>query len=273
MGTAPQLEIKVIYGASSRNRRRPRTGFRGYVTRSTRWVALSVVNLLVATGLYYGTWWLADPELRVKLIMHTEFTGVNLNAVAAELIPAKPMSPGAQTPPAAVKAPIATPTVEGPTTLGFMFVATAIGWEFLSTVTICVVALSSGALLHKWGSRKLHIWCALLGVVALCALGWKIHGSWSDYGRFVPDQLRLGIGLLVVAAVLSGLLMGRRAKGLTYLAAFALIFSAGSTVLGLYIGAECDAIKPQHASAMFLVTVFVLHSLWGWILLPAASRL
>ena len=70
--------------------------------------------------------------------------------------------------------------------------------------------------------------------------------------------------------------IGRGAGRLTYLAAIMLILAAAGSAMGLWIGTSYDAIKPHELPTALMpsmVLVFILHSLWGWILVPIASRI
>ncbi len=81
---------------------------------------------------------------------------------------------------------------------------------------------------------------------------------------------------LVVVFALMGLIIRRGEKRLTRLAAIILIVSAAGSALGLYIGAHYDAFESEQLFlpfVAFLAVVFVIHSFWGWVLLPLASRI
>ena len=78
---------------------------------------------------------------------------------------------------------------------------------------------------------------------------------------------------LMLLAALAGSAIGRGARGLTRLAGVLLILSAVGSVAGLYLGSQCGAIRPGLSSLTFMGIVFVVHSAWGWILLPVAARI
>lgn len=276
MNTPAPLDVKVIYSASKRRRRGWRPSRTGVSIRDSGLVVLGILNLIAAGGLYYGTCWLADPELRLTLIRHLPLPGVDIDAAAEMLTPSQPQSPGSQTPTIVRPAPSATPSTTGQTARAVLLIATVVGWEALAVITACALALLGGALLGQAGTPGLRLAGVILGLVGLVAVGWAAYGLWGQYGRFVPDQLRTDIGGLVLLAALLGLVFGRGIQGLTYLVAITLILSAAGSVLGLYIGAQYDAVKTQELPLpffVFLVLVFVIHSLWGWILLPLASRI
>lgn len=271
MSSAPPLDIKVLYSASSRGRRRKR-GYSG-TSRPTTWVLrLGLLNLLVAGGQYYGTWWWVDPNLRVMLIMHTEFGGVDTNAMIEDLIPDRTKTSEANAPPTPSK-PKPTPTAQGLTSRGMMFVGTAVGWRTLSTFAILALTLSAGALLRRGGSKRVGSVSVVGGIVALVGICAMIFALWSRYGKIVPDETRWSIAALGVVALLLGLFASGKARSFSYVAAVLMILSAGGTAWGLHVGAESEAIEPKYATIGFLALAFGLHSLWGWILLPLSSRL
>ena len=264
MSSAPPLDIKVLYSASSRGRRR-KGGYSG-TSRPTTWVLrLGLLNLLVAGVQYYGIWWWVDPNLRVMLIMHTEFGGVDTNAMIEDLIPDRTRTSAVNAPP--------TPTAQGLTSRGMMFVGTAVGWRTLSTFAILALTLSAGALLRRGGSKRVGSVSVVAGIVALVGICAIILTLWSRYGKIVPDETRWSIAALGVVALLVGLFASGKARGFSYLAAVLMILSAGGTAWGLHVGAESEAIEPKYATTGFLAIAFGLHSLWGWILLPLSSRL
>lgn len=275
MPSAPALDIKVIYSSSRRRRRGrwiPRAG--GPIPRS-RLLVLGVVNLMAASGVYYATWWVADPELRIKIIFHTPLSGVDLDSTAGALVP-----PGSKLAPARTSGGVeqtsgATARVEGTSSDAILFVGTAIGWEALATLAACTLALSGGTLLGRAGGPAWRRGVLILCLLTLAALGWVALGLWTKYERLTPDLLRYGIAVLVVLVALSGLALRRGEKLLTYLAAIALILSAVGSVVALCVGSRYEALNPADLPmpfVIFLALVFVAHSLWGWILLPLASR-
>lgn len=275
MASAPPLDIKVVYSSSRRYRLGGRILRGGGPTPRSRLLLLGLVNLLAASGLYYATWWLADPELRIKLIFHTPLPGVSPQMTAGVLVPPRPkLSPSR--PPAAVgQAPGAVHSAKGVSTDALIFVGTVVAWEILATIAACALALSGGTLVGYPESGRWRRGVLILALLALAALGWAMLGLWTRYQRFTPDQLRYGVASLVVLIALIGLFIRRGARTLTFLAAIVLIISAAGSAVGLYIGKQYDAIKPEELPLPFLAfvtLVFVIHSLWGWILLPLASR-
>ncbi len=272
MSVSPQVEIKIVYGGRSR-KGRSRWSYSPPAAPARRLIALGLVNLLFAGGLYYGTWWHADRQLQVLLLMHMEFSGVDTDAVVSGIIPKDAPPLNGKAPATVRRAPPATAAGQGLTSRGILFGSTIYGWEALSTLAMCLLALSSGRLLRRAGSSSIRVAGALVGLPVIAGLVWLVFSRWEKFGGYVPDELRFSSGAAIVAVLLFGLLCGRRTRGWTLLAAVMLILSAGGTVWGLYFGAQCDAIDPKYATTGFLALAFGLQSLWGWILLPVAARL
>ena len=165
--------------------------------------------------------------------------------------------------------------VQGATSEAILFVGTAIGWEALATLAACALALSGGTLLGRAGGAGWRRGVLILCLLTLATLGWAALGLWTKYERLTPDLLRYGIAVFVVLVALTGLALRRGEKLLTYLAAIVLILSAAGSVVALCIGSRYEAVNPAELPmpfVIFLALVFALHSLWGWILLPLASR-
>lgn len=242
----------------------------------TRVLVLGALNLIVAAGAYYGTWWLADPELRVRVIMHVPLPGVDRDATAGFLVPTQRPGGAAGNPNAVSGPPLAASDRNAQTDRAAFFVGTIVGWELLATVAAFGLAASAGALLGRGGSRALHVGAWFLALVMIAALAWPIGGQWAKYQRITPDVIRYGVGGLAVLAVLGGIMLKRRTVGLTYVAAILLILSAAGSAAALYICVQYDAFEPAELPLPvlpLLCLVFVIQSLWGWILLPLTSRI
>ena len=99
MSPTTPLEIKVIYSASDRPRRRrritkptsrispdarPTAGDRAHavvrITTKPRrgWIVVGLLNVLIAGGLYYGTWWKADKFIYDVFTWSTPLPGMDL---------------------------------------------------------------------------------------------------------------------------------------------------------------------------------------------------
>ena len=279
MNSTPPLNIKVVYSVSKRQRKPRRVSYGGGTKRGRLLWLLGLLNLVAAGGLYYGSWWPVDKELYLKLMLHTPLPGVDLDA-ASDLMgdrgapdsgaPQSQLEP--ETAPSAGQSPSEGSRFSGRTTQVVM-VATVYSWLTLVTVAASALALSAGSALGRAGGpfgRRVGL-ILLLGTVL--ALGWGACSVWIDYGMgYPPNHLRIGMGGLVLLAALLGLAIGRGTRGLTYLAAIMLILSAAGSAVALYLGAMCDAVGPERATLQFLALIFVIQSLWGWVLLPPASR-
>ena len=276
MPGASSLDIKVVYSGSSRKRVRVRPSRdRGSLRRSTL-MAFGLMNLLVSGGLYFGTWQWADPELRVKLLMHTPLPGVDLEAAADAFLPRQPVDRRVAPRRRGNNPSSLQQRTEAQTAQALGFAGTIVGWEVLATLVSCAMALSGGALVAKATSKKIRAGVLIAGLLGVVALGWHAYGLWQQYGRFVPDQIRIDIAALVAILGLVGLAMSSGARRLTRLAAILLILSAAGSVIGLHVGTHYEAITPDALPASLLtcsVGVFLIQSAWGWLLLPVASRI
>lgn len=284
MDTTQPLEVKVIYSSSKQHRGRltPRPG---RPAGQSRLVVLGLLNLIAAGAVYYGTCWWADREVRVALLLYTPLMGIDVDE-AASFLPGSQGLPSesrpAPAPHESVEQPAAdsgseTPRKEQQGDPGNpeLFVGTAVGWEVLSVLSACALAFSGGALLSR-GGRSLRIAGFVVGVVGLGLVGWQAYELWQRYASFAPDQQRLDIGGLVLLFALIGIASGRGVRGWTYLAGILLIVAAAGSTFGLYVGRQYGAFDLTGLPLSFpvlLVAVFVIHSLWGWILLPLAARI
>lgn len=280
MSSASPLDITVVYSRSSGGRRRSGR-YIGSASGTAGLLRLGLLNLLVAGALYCGTWWWVDPDLQVKILMHTEFGGVGSDDLVERLIPDRhsrlagrtdPAKPKSQ-PAAKAKTVVAkAPTVQGLTAKGAVFGASLYGWEALSTLSICALALASGAMLRRGGDTRIHIATALVAAGLFGVLAWKVCSLWTHYGGYVPSELRYGSAAAMAAATLLGLLFAQKTRRLTRLAAALLILSAGGTVWGLHVGVQSNALDPKYATTAYLAAAFAIHSAWGWVLIPLAGR-
>ena len=268
MSTAATLDIKVVYDVRSRRRRGRRAAPAPRGRRGLSLVVIGLVSLSVAASLYYGTWWRADPELRLKLLMHTPLPGVDVGQAAAALGPSSAAAPSAPKP-----ASSSTPAARKH---AIWFVGTALGWEVFCTLAACALALAGGAQLGRVSTSSWRAAGMALGFAVLCFAGWKAYGLWVQYHRFVPDQIRVDVGVVVLIFTLIGAWIARWARGLTLLAAILLILSACGSVLGLYVASHYGAVQPSELPFSLLplaALIFVTQSLWGWILLFLSRRL
>ena len=105
-------------------------------------------------------------------------------------------------------------------------------------------------------------------------LAWLTFDILSECDRgFPPSYLRAWMAGLVCLSALIGLAIGRGVRELTRLAAVTVILAAVGTAVGLYLGGQCGAVSAERSSPLILLLAFVVHSLYGWILLPLSFRM
>ncbi len=270
------LDIKLVYTASKRDRRRARPAYAAAPTRASFIVFVGALSVVVAGALYYVTWWRADPKLRVLLLMRTPLPGVNLNDAASALVPAEKGTPATRSANPPTRPVVSTGEMEAQVTEAKFVVATVVAWVALITLAAAALALSGGALVGASGALSERVVRPVFTTVAVIAVGWGIYAFMSSGGLFVPDHLRLSVlaGLIVIVAL--GLFVGRGERALTYLAAILLILSAAGSGVALDVAVRHGLVKPDELPMALLplgLLAFVAQSLWGWILLPLAPRL
>ncbi|MBI4716409.1 MAG: hypothetical protein HY763_01265 [Planctomycetes bacterium] len=293
MTSAPPLNVKVIYSAATARRRSPRTVMpsprRG--RRSTRLPLLGLLNLLAAGAFCYATWWPADRYLYLKLTFKTP--AIDVNAVAQMFnipmdangggggenrLDADPFAldefGGSESHGAAAATGSAAGTVPRFTgkTAATLIGASAYGWLTLSSISVCALALAAGAAWGRsgWVPRRIAVVLAAGGALALA---WGVYDVLSRYGhRFPTNYARFGTAGLGVWFVLLGLAIARAPRGLSRAAGVLLIAAAAGSATGLYLGAQCGAVAAEQSNALFLALVFMVHSLYGWLLWPLARR-
>ncbi len=276
MTSTTLLEVKVIFDASSRGRRKPTHRVRSSprVSRSTPWIILGLLNLLAAGGLYYAAWWRVDPFIYLTLMLKTP-VDMDLDQAAGIFVPRnhEPREPAA--PPAAPPLPVsvASSPWTGDTVRKVMGAA-AYGWLTLATAAACALALSSGSAFGRIGGLPWRRAGIVLGGTLTLVLAVAAFVVWNEYGRkYLPSHLRFGMGGLALWMALIGLALGRAARGLARFAAITLILSSVGTVTGLYLGSQCGAIPPEQSTPLYLAVAFLIHSIYGWIQLPILSRM
>jgi hypothetical protein len=270
------LEVKVIFDASSRGRRRPthRVSHSPRISRSSPWIVLGLLNFLAAGGLYYATWWRVDPFIYLTLMLKTP-VDVDLNMAAGIFVP-RPTEPREPAPPPVVEQP-STPSV-APSYTGrtaqMIIGGAAYGWLTLATLAACALSASAGAAIGRIGGSRGRRVGTLLALTLTLVLAIAALVVWNQFGRkYLPSHLRIGMGGLVLVTALIGLAVGRAARRLASLAAITLILSAVGTVAGLYLGSRCGAIPPAQSAPLYLALAFLIHSGYGWIQLPILARL
>lgn len=272
ISTAP-MEINVVYSAGAR-RRRGRPPRRVGPARPSRLLILGLLNLLAASSLYYAAWWRVDKVLYIKILMHSPIPNVDLNAAAAMFQPrgARPVAKPSPPPPKVEPQPAWLKMLND-----YAIAITAYTWLTLATMAAGALAMSSGAAFGRVAASRWKRRRALLALAGVAGLGLAGYLTWrQDQQSYLPDHLRMGMGGLVLVAGLIGLAVGRGVRQWTYFAAIAVIVSAIGSAAGLYVANVYGAIDPDELPLTFLPfvgVVFACHFLWGWILLPVASRL
>ncbi|MGB2986140.1 MAG: hypothetical protein WBE26_09685, partial [Phycisphaerae bacterium] len=266
MTTVPPLDIKTVYSALKRHRRRkPGLYGRGSV-RHSRLVLLGMLNLIVAGGLYYGTWWQVDKFLYLKLMLNTPLPIGDIEAPSSFLVPNLTDAPKTQPSPKIEGDPTTLPRFTGQTAQVILWVS-AYGWLSLAVIANCALALAAGSSLGRSGGSTWRVFGFIFLIAAVAGLAWIGHEQWVRYGtEYPPDYWRAFMAGPVLVCVLLGLATGRGTRRWTYVASIMLILSAIGSVVGLYLGSQCGAIKPAELPVSFLpflAIVFVIHSVWG----------
>ena len=306
MSPTTLLEIKVIYSAAGRTRKRrapaeptshtsviakPFSGshaptvVRVATKPHRRWIVLGLLNILVAGGFYYGTWWKADKFIYWTFVWKTPVPGMNIDLLMQQLFPGytaaaalddgRPESEvtGGSHGEDVGEDVTAEPHYTGETATKVIAV-TAYGWLTVSTVSLCALALAGGNALVRVGGAQLRRIGLILAFAGALFLIWQTYDVYSRYKTgYQPDDLRAGMGAMTIWFVLVGLAFNRAHIGVMRLAAIALIVAGACTTLAVYLGHQCGVIEKEWAGPVALLLVFIAHSFYGWILLPVSGRL
>lgn len=274
MSTARPLDIKVIYSASSRRpQKRGQTIAARRKSPASRWALVGVVSLLAVGGHTYATWWPVDKFVYMVFAMKTPIPGVDVDQAAGALFPG--LAAGAETEPtlSPEEGPAETPKYVGQTAT-IVIGVTAYSWLTLAMVASCALAVSAGAAFGRAGGSQIRRVGAILAAGSALILAWIAFDILSEYDRgFPPSYLRAWMAGLVALSTVIGMAIGRGVRGLTRLAAVTLILAGVGTAVGLYLGNQCGAVSAERSTPLAMLLAFVVHSLYGWILLPISSRL
>ncbi len=272
MTTTTPLDIKVVFDATSRRRSGgvrpslPHSRHQG----SRAWAVVALMNIVVASAMYYAIWWKADPEIYLRLTLKTP-VAMDLDMAAGIFV----RQPKSTTPRVAPSPVVAETSSEfSPATAQWLIPTTAYSWLTLATVATCVLALGAGAAAVRAGGPHWRTfgWIASLMLIVALAAGAFI--VWREYGiAYKPRHLRLGMGGLVLLASALGLVVGRGARRACRFGAFLVVLAAAGTAVGLYLGNKTGAIEAQYATAGVLATAFAAHSAYGWLLLAVVWRI
>lgn len=289
------LDIQVVYDASrGGGQRRTRSAVRSApaVRASSRTlVTLGFLSVLIAAGMYYGTWLRLNSFINVTMMLKSPVLQpmgdwsaapsqpeMDLNDVALKMFRITPDEPAATQPAGDESAtPSAAATESGQLWTGMTAAAvittTAYIWSALATIGFCALALAAGSMLSNT-HRGVRFVGILLTLAALFALVAGVYYVWTNFRTgYRPEHLRAAMGGLAALFLAIGLTIRGRLRGTTRLAAIAVILAAIGSVAGLYLWHGSGAIEAQYAMPAFLAMVFGVHSLWGWVLLIASWRL
>jgi len=278
MTTSSPLEIKVVYDASKRRGRgtivrpspvRPPRRARSGV------LVVSLLNVVVAGGMYYATWWRVDPFLYITMMKKTPIdVPSDIGTSGFFVAPPSPTqtAPGENAQSIPQTEP-ASPVWSGKTAQ-VVIPAAAYGWLTLATVGACALALAGGAGLGAAGGRMLRLIGVVLTLGLVAALAYAAFKVWSEYHlAYKPDHLRMGIGGVTLLITTVGMAVAGRVRGLIRLAAVTVILAGAASAVGVWLWSQCGALEPAQASVMIIALVFVAHSAWGWLLWPLARRM
>ncbi len=275
MQTVSPVEVKVVYSASKRRRRPSVVRIGPSSAGSTKLMVVGLISAALAVGMYYATWWMANPELNTMVFMHTPLAGLDFDGVSTLL--SKAIAPSDV---AAASGPTSVSATEDVAAAQLRsaahFVITIVGWHAMNTASILILLLLSGGLIARTDAKRLRRAAVTLGFIALAIAAVAGLWLWLRYGRFEPKQIRTDVGALVVCFFLLGLMLRRGGCKLGRLAAILLILSAAGSAYTLNVLVEFGAIKSKELPLALLpctAIVFVVHSLWGWTLLLFAPRL
>jgi hypothetical protein len=242
---------------------------------------LSVMTMVLASGLLYSIIWRIDRHLIGPVLILETPVPVNDDDMGqiAEIFGAKPpVDPG---PPPALEEDVAAFDLDAETPPMFtgaaarnIIIASAYGWEGISTLSCFLLLLAAGAGIGKSGGRLMRIAGVVISISALAWLIWAGLNEWNIYGTGVPpNHLRIGVAVVGLLFLALGLGLAGPVHGLHKLAAFGLLFAAICSVVALCLGNLCGAIDREYMSPRNLGLLFLAHSFWAWVLLFGGLRM
>ena len=276
--TAAPFEIKVVYDAARSKRRGTvvQTSSHAMARGSVNWLALgAVLNIAIAGAMYWTTWWKADPFLYLTMLKKTpmdvspDFAANPFGFRSARRVSEPEVEPQPQeTPPAADGSPRWTGKIAQR-----LIPVTAYAWLTFTTAGVFAVGMAGGAWLGALGGHWIRV-CGFVGLLLLlCGLGYFAYQIWAKYEMMYQVwQLRVGMGLLTLLMALMGLALASRVRGITRLAGFSVLLAALGTVAGIWLWAQSGALDMPYARWQWLLRAFLVHGVWGFVLLGAANR-
>ena len=290
------LDIKVVYRASGRSRsvrparaaKAPRPPTSGGSRGKRAGTIIALMNLAIAGGIFYATWWHVDPDVTVTLEWQTPVIPVEALAQLGVFFGVR-ASDHVDEPPAEEGHTSAdeTPVFEGATAAAVMGGA-SYTWLGAEMVAAGLLALSAGAGLGGLLTSRIRQGARIVAGVLL--LYFFVHVTWvwmESRTSFPITAARDAWGILIAFLLIFGAGIGRRGRGFGRVAGVAVILAGLASAAGLYLFTLCDAswhpetVIAGAASAMgldassltFAVIIFVIHSLYGWVLLGLAANL
>ncbi|MCH8250871.1 MAG: hypothetical protein IID36_00310 [Planctomycetes bacterium] len=291
------LDIKVVYRASGRSRsvrparaaKAPRPPTSGGSRGKRAGTIIALMNLAIAGGIFYVTWWQVDPDVTVTLEWQTPVIPVEALAQLGVFFGVRASDP-ADEPPAEdsdTASADETPVFEGATAAAVMGGA-SYTWLGAEMVAAGLLALSAGAGLGGLLTSRIRQGARIVAGVLL--LYFFVHVAWvwmENRTGFPITAARDAWGILIALLLIFGAGIGRRGRGFGRVAGVAVILAGLASAAGLYLFTLCDAswhpetVIAGAASAMgldassltFAVIIFVIHSLYGWVLLGLAANL
>lgn len=262
-----------------------------------RGLRLGVLNLLVATLFFYLAWWPINNAAFAPAVMNTP---VPVSDAEWEAIGrmfsggAERSAPGgaAESSPGRAEKPPAGRALSGQTRQVFIW-GSLYGWLALVTGACCCLAMSAGAgLAAARGSPDRAPGMTLL----LAAGGALVVGgtaAWFAYGQGFPQwMVKAAAGVFVVGSMGFGMLRRGNVRGLARLAGVAVVSAGAGGALAVYLGSLAgvepeeyvwppllkqvrpftESFGPSAGFALLLGTIFLVHSLYGWLLLIRSPK-
>ncbi len=242
-------------------------------------ILAGLLNIAVATGVFYAGWWPIEEWLSVKLMTRVPIMPANEWEQIAKFFGAVPR-PG-EAPAAAIvresgadddsvwnRTPF--PVEFHSARVRILAPVTAYGWQTLAALSMFFLALAGGRSLGRGGGHRLRSltkWPAWLLLPAL--LGWMAWIWHTKDTGFSIDDGRMAIGGVALLLLLSGIASGRHTRGWNRAAAVMLLLSALSTGVGLWIGACSDVVTGRYAGLGPMLEAMGIHGAYGVILLVA----
>jgi len=272
MAEPAELQIRVIYDSRNRGRAVVVATKIVPVAGAKRLAFLAFGSLIVASAMYFGTWWRVDPFLSRILLLKTP---VDMDPQQmAMLFGVGPVEVKAPNTTASRVDTDSTPVRWTGHAARNIIVGGAYGWLTLTTLAVCLLALASGAAFGRLRPAVRAV-SPLLFLLILIPLGVAAWYVWKNYGmKYLPEHLRIGMGgLAVLAWVLGLMLIRRRIRGSTRFAAIFFIIASCGTAAAIYLGTQTGALESAQFTIPVIAAVFAGQSLWGWIMLIASRRL